>query len=153
MKNQNDLTTPVDGLRLHWRSGGDECRACLPLMRELRPDLSDPQAFVEQLDRQAAQGYRLLVAQSGEEIVGLAGCRLQENLLYGRYLYIDDLICRSDRRGQGIGERLIAAARDEAKNLGCKQFVLDTALGNALAQRFYFRQGLLATGMHFRQAL
>jgi len=37
--------------------------------------------------------------------------------------------------------------------LGCKNFVLDTGLHMALAQRFYFRQGLLARGMHFVEAL
>ncbi|MCJ9714285.1 GNAT family N-acetyltransferase, partial [Bordetella hinzii] len=35
----------------------------------------------------------------------------------------------------------------------CAQLVLDTGLGNALAQRFYFRQGLLSAALHFRQAL
>jgi hypothetical protein len=31
--------------------------------------------------------------------------------------------------------------------------VLDTVLGSSLAQRFYFRQGLLSEGLHFNQAL
>ena len=36
---------------------------------------------------------------------------------------------------------------------GCVWLALDTALGNALAQRFYFRHGLLATGLHFGMSL
>jgi hypothetical protein len=31
--------------------------------------------------------------------------------------------------------------------------VLDTGLSNAFAQRFCFRQGLLATGLHFSEAV
>lgn len=31
--------------------------------------------------------------------------------------------------------------------------VLDTALANAFAQRFYFREGLLTRGLHFSQEL
>ena len=53
----------------------------------------------------------------------------------------------------GIGELLLQSARQQAALLGCKNFVLDTGLHMALAQRFYFRQGLLARGMHFVEAL
>lgn len=35
----------------------------------------------------------------------------------------------------------------------CDHFVLDTGLHMPLAQRFYFRQWLLAHGMHFTQSL
>lgn len=136
-----------------WLADERDLLACFPLMRELRPHLADAGQFVRQVERQAEQGYRLLAARQGEEVLGLAGCRLQENLIYGRFLYVDDLVTREDQRRTGIGERLLATARDEARRLGCKNLVLDTGLGNALAQRFYFRQGLLAAGMHFREAL
>ncbi|CAD5107671.1 GNAT family N-acetyltransferase [Zestomonas carbonaria] len=140
-------------LRLDWLDNDQELLACFPLMRELRPHLDDPQSFVRQLARQAGQGYRLLAGRQDGEVLGLAGCRLQENLIYGRFLYVDDLVTRADRRGGGIGERLLETAREEARRLGCARLVLDTGLGNALAQRFYFRQGLLATGLHFGQSL
>lgn len=130
-----------------------ECLACFAVMRELRPHLQDAQAFVEQIGRQAVQGYRLLAAWRGDEVVALAGYRLQENTLYGRFVYLDDLVtCASEQRS-GIGQQLIEAVRDEALRAGCAHLVLDTGLGNALAQRFYFRNGLLARGMHFAQSL
>ena len=69
-----------------------QCLACFAVMRELRPHLHDAGAFVAQVQRQADQGYRLLAAWRGEQVVGLAGYRLQENTLYGRFVYIDDLI-------------------------------------------------------------
>lgn len=56
-------------------------------------------------------------------------------------------------RRLGVGGKLLDALRDEARRQDCVHFVLDTALGNALGQRFYFRQGLLARGMHFCQPL
>jgi ribosomal protein S18 acetylase RimI-like enzyme len=56
-------------------------------------------------------------------------------------------------RQHGLGATLIDALREEARRQQCANFVLDTGLGNPLAQRFYFRQGLLAFGMHFRQQL
>ena len=130
-----------------------DIQAAFGLMQELRPHLSNATDFVAQVRRQAMQGYRLLAIRQDGQIQALAGYRLQENTLYGRFLYVDDLVTAASARGQGLGAQLIDALRTEARQQDCTHFVLDTWLGNALAQRFYFRQGLLAAGMHFRQAL
>lgn len=132
-------------------------RAAFPVMRELRPHLVDTESFAAQARRQAAQNYRLLAAfgpgDDREVVLGLAGYRLQENLIYGRFVYIDDLVTLSDRRGTGVGAALIDAVRELARAQGCAMLVLDTALGNARGQRFYFRNGLLSAGLHFNQIL
>jgi len=130
-----------------------DCLASFPVMRELRPHLADAASFIARIRRQQAQGYHLLAAWRGDEVMALAGWRVQENLLYGRFLYIDDLVTAAAARGHGLGARLIDALREEARRQDCAQLVLDTALANALGQRFYFRQGLLAQGLHFRQPL
>jgi ribosomal protein S18 acetylase RimI-like enzyme len=139
--------------RLSSIDSDQDYQACFPVMRELRPHLTDVATFTAQARRQAGQGYRLLAAWQDDQVKALAGYRLQENLLYGRFLYIDDLVTASDARRHRLGGKLIDALREEAQRQGCTNFVLDTALGNALGQRFYFRQGLLAVGMHFRQPL
>lgn len=123
------------------------------VMRELRPHLKDRAAYVAQIQHQRTQGYRLLAAWSNGVIVGLAGYRLLDNLLYGRFVYVDDLVVTASLHRCGFGELLLKAAREQAVALQCKHFVLDTGLHMALAQRFYFRQGLLAQGMHFVQPL
>jgi GNAT superfamily N-acetyltransferase len=128
-------------------------RAGYALMRELRPHLTGEAAFSEQIARQYAHGYRLLGAYMDERIVGLIGYRATENLIYGRFVYVDDLVIDAAERQQGLGAFLITAVRNEAARLGCQHLVLDTGLHMALAQRFYFRQGLLARGMHFVQPL
>ncbi|GAB2907067.1 GNAT family N-acetyltransferase [Paralcaligenes ginsengisoli] len=130
-----------------------DCLACFPVMLELRPHLASGKAFAEQVRRQMEQGYRLLAAWQDTQVVALAGYRLQENLLCGRFIYVDDLVATADARSHGLGGQLIGALRREAQRLDCAHLVLDTALANALAQRFYFRQGMLATGLHFRQTL
>lgn len=127
--------------------------ACFEVMRELRPHLTDAAAFATRVRRQASHGYRLLAAWHRDRAVALAGYRITENLLYGRFLYVDDLVANTAARGQGIGGDLIAELREEGRRQGCAYLVLDTALANALGQRFYFRQGLLAHGMHFSQPL
>ena len=131
----------------------EDYRASFGVMRELRPHLGDVEAFTAQARRQTAQGYRLLAAWQAGRVAALAGYRIQENLLYGRFLYVDDLVVCAGARGLGLGAALIDALRKEARERQCGHLVLDTALANALGQRFYYRQGLLATGMHFREAL
>jgi GNAT superfamily N-acetyltransferase len=127
--------------------------ASFSVMKELRPQLSDRATYTAQIAQQRTQGYRLLAAWRDGAIVGLAGYRLQDNLLYGRFIYVDDLVVTALLHRSRLGERLLQAARQQALALHCKHFVLDTGLHMALAQRFYFRQGLLAKGMHFVEQL
>ena len=50
-----------------------------------------------------------------------------------------------------LGEQLLDRVREETRARGYRFLVLDTGMHMALAQRFYFRQGLLPLGMHFSQ--
>lgn len=129
----------------------DDYRASFEVMRELRPHLASAEAFTTQARRQGEQGYRLLAAWQDGRIKALGGYRILENLLNGRFLYVDDLVTTADARRHGLGGHMIDALRDEAKRQGCENFVLDTGLHMPLAQRFYYRQGLLALGMQFVQ--
>lgn len=133
--------------------GKQAFEASFDLMRVLRPHVTDPTHYVAQLARQSEQGYRLLAAWDAGHVVGLAGYRELENLLYGRFIYVDDLVVHPDLQRSGLGARLLNAVREDAVQRGCAHFVLDTGLHMPLAQRFYFRQGLLAHGMHFTQSL
>src|SRR3546814_17661280 len=89
-------------------------------MCELLPDLTDAATFAAQARRQAGQGYRLLAAWRDGRVKGLAGYRIQENLLYGRFLYIDDLVAAGDARRLGVGGKLIDALREEGKRQDCE---------------------------------
>jgi GNAT superfamily N-acetyltransferase len=136
----------------HLQTSGDWLHA-FGVMKQLRPHLSDAAAFCAQLQRQHEEGYRLLAACCADDIVGLAGYRTQTNLLYGRFVYVDDLVVNADAQREGIGARLLDAVRHIARDARCAHVVLDTGLHMALAQRFYYRNGLLAKGMHFVEAL
>jgi ribosomal protein S18 acetylase RimI-like enzyme len=127
--------------------------ACYPVMRQLRPHLSDPEDFVNRWRRQTAGGYHLVAIQAGLRPTALAGYRFLENLVHGPFLYVDDLIVDENARNERQGARLIDWLKEEARTRGCRKLVLDTALGNALAQRFYFRNGLLSQGLHFSTLL
>src|SRR5918911_3233674 len=83
---------------------GETHRAARALL-ELRPHRAPSVALVAQADAQRAAGYRVAGSfEPGEEdAAAVAGFRIQENLAWGRHLYVDDLVTRADRRGRGHG--------------------------------------------------
>lgn len=124
--------------------------ACFEVMRQLRPRLASAEHMLAALAPQWAQGYRLLACWQGDRPLALAGYRKLDNLIHGSFLYVDDLVTNGADRGQRHGERLLAALRGIAAQMRCGQLVLDTALSNEAAQRFYQRVGLQACALHFR---
>ncbi|MGH7046096.1 MAG: GNAT family N-acetyltransferase [Stellaceae bacterium] len=126
-----------------------EVAACFPVMVQLRPHLTGPDELIARLARQREAGYRLLAAWRDGTPVGLAGYRTEENLIHGRFLYLDDLVTDAALRSGGIGARLIDAVAAEGQRLGCRRLVLDTGLDNVLAHRFYYRQRMLARALRF----
>lgn len=131
----------------------EEVAACFPVMRLLRPGLGSADDLVRRVARQRRDGYRLLAAWAAGRPVGLAGYRLQENLVYGRFLYVDDLVSDAAWRGAGIATRLLDHLGEAARRDGCARLVLDTALDNAPARRFYGRRGLATTAIRFARRL
>jgi len=125
-------------------------RSCYAVMKQLRPHLQGEEDFLDRIARMQTQSYRLLAAWGDDgQAVALAGYRFQENLVYGKFLYVDDLVTAETARGSRWGARLLDALTAVAEQAGCMRLVLDTGLANALAQRFYFRQGLLTSSMRF----
>lgn len=130
-----------------------ELRACYPVMKELRPHLESEEAFVAQILRQQGQDYHILAVWDGDEVVALAGYRYQENTVYGRFLYVDDLVTAQQHRSRRWGALLLSKLTVFAEQAQCKRLVLDTGLSNGLAQRFYFREGLLPGALRFGKDL
>ncbi|KJC60394.1 hypothetical protein UP10_13415 [Bradyrhizobium sp. LTSPM299] len=119
-----------------------EIAACWPIMRLLRSQLTSQYSFVQQVLRQRLDGYHLLAATTGGVIVALAGWRIQENFVFGRHVYVDDLVTEENLRGTGLGSHLLTALANECRELRCDYLVLDTALRNTAAQRFYEREDM-----------
>jgi GNAT superfamily N-acetyltransferase len=130
-----------------------ELRACFPVMQVLRPHLTDASELVARIERQAEQGYRLLAAWRDTAVIGAAGYRMQENLIRGRFCYVDDLVVAEAERRNGLGARLLDAVAIEARRAGCGRLTLDTGLDNLLGQRFYFRYGMLPASLRFGMQL
>lgn len=146
----SDATSDV---ALRHAESEEEVAACFPVMAQLRPDLQDAAEFVARVMRQRGDGYRLLAAWRDAAPVGLAGYRTEENLIHGRFIYVDDLVTDAGERGRRIGALLLDRVAVEGRRLGLRRLVLDTALDNVLAHRFYYRQGLLARALRFSREI
>ena len=144
---RKDKKTPPVTLK-HAESDAD-ILACFDVMQELRPNLTSDLTFLEQVRRMEKRGYRLLMAVQDNKPVALAGYRDKEMIIHGRFIYVDDLITSEARRGQQLGEQLLTHVFQLAQEQGYSKVILDTGIGNVLAQRFYYRMGMLAAGMHF----
>ncbi|MDX2205525.1 MAG: GNAT family N-acetyltransferase [Hyphomicrobiaceae bacterium] len=121
----------------------------LPLMQQLRPHLASLEDFAQRFRRMSAGGYRLIGFSEDGALVALAGVRVMETLIHGRFLYVDDLVTTQAARRGGVGARVMDDLKAEARALDCAKLVLDTALDNVLAHRFYYRQGLVAAALRF----
>lgn len=130
-----------------------EVRELFPLMRQLRPHLDSADEFVARWQRQAREGYQLVALYADNKPMALAGYRIQENLVHGRFLYLDDLVSDQHARSKGYGEQMMTYLREQVRTQACSKLVLDTPLSNALGHRFYFRCGMLATSLRFNMAV
>ena len=126
-----------------------DLEACFPVMHALRPHLTGASELVNRIRAQAEQGYRLLAAWQSAAVIGAAGYRMQDNLIRGRFCYVDDLVVAEAERRQGLGARLLDAVAVEARHAGCRRLALDTGLDNLFGQRFYFRYGMLPASLRF----
>lgn len=122
---------------------------CHPAMLELRPHLSDREAFAAQVERQQSAGYRLAYLEAGGEVRSLAGFRVLENLHAGRFLYVDDLVTRAQDASRGYGGALFDWLVAKAHKAGCAQLQLDSGVWRHGAHRFYLRKGMDIVSHHF----
>ena len=126
--------------------------ACFSGMHELRPHLEQV-GFLPRVRELEKSGYRLAYVPQPEGVVAVAGFWIRENLAWGRFLYLDDLVILASRRSQGIGSRFLAWLKDYAINEGCQQLHLDSGMQRKDAHRFYQREGVTVFGYHFAQDL
>lgn len=143
-----DQSTTVDiGIQLI--SSVEQIHDCYKVMLHLRPHLINKQAFIEQVQRQIAEGYQLACYQEDGKITAVAGFRFLEFLAWGKVLYIDDLITNSEFRKNGHGGKLLKWIIEQAKQMNCDQVHLDSGPQRHDAHRLYLNHGFKIIGHHF----
>jgi len=96
-------------------------------------------ALIDAIDSDSAA---VLVAAERNGIVGICTAYLDIlSVRYGLRCWVEDLAVDPDRRSQGIGAALLAAARAWAAGRGASHLELDSAQARPDAHRFYEREG------------
>jgi GNAT superfamily N-acetyltransferase len=126
----------------------EDLMLCFPVMRELRPQL-DEAGFLVRVRRQEGMGYRVVFVRGASGVVAVAGYRVMENLSWGRFLFVDDLVTVSAHQGEGAGSALFDWLVAEARREGCAQVHLESGVQRFGAHRFYLHKGMDITCHHF----
>ena len=142
-----DQTTIAD-IDIQQISTIEQIQSCYKVMLQLRPHLTEERTFIEQVQRQIADGYQLACCQEGGKVIAVAGFRFLEFLAWGKVLYIDDLITDSETRKNGHGGKLLKWIIALAKNENCDQVHLDSGPQRYDAHRLYLNHGFKIIGHH-----
>jgi GNAT superfamily N-acetyltransferase len=135
-------------MSIHLATTDAEITACAPVMAELRPHVGREQ-FLSRVRSQEREGYRLACVRAQQGVVAVAGYRIGQNLAWGRFLYVDDLVTLAEHRSKGHGAALLSWLREEAAREGCDELHLDSGIQREAAHSFYQREGLAMTSLHF----
>lgn len=84
---------------------------------------------------------------AGEPAVGVALVTLRPNVWYdGPVALLDELYVVPERRGQGIGSRIVSLLVDSCRERGVGLVEINVDEGDVDAQRFYERHGFSGLG-------
>lgn len=125
---------------------------CFPVMRELRPHLVEAQ-FVDRVLQQYRQGFQLVYLEESGAVFSVVGFRVVDNLIWGRFMYVDDFVTAAAARQRGCGDVLFAWLIRRARQLGCGRLELDSGFTRHEAHRFYLRHGMVLNCHHFSLSL
>jgi len=85
--------------------------------------------------------FGVLVAQEGEQIVGMALYGFRYSTWQGKQLYLEDLIVTEAARGHGIGKALLEATMGAAREENCVGLMWQVLDWNTSAIAFYEKCG------------
>ena len=126
----------------------DEINACYPVMAELRPHVTQEE-FLDRVHRQTALARYRLSCAIDDEVKAVAGFRISQCLAWGKFLYVDDLVSKSDERSKGYGGALFDWLVEHARENDCDQFHLDSGVQRFGAHRFYLQKRMAIEAHHF----
>lgn len=119
--------------------------------RQARPELfrpfDGPARTLGQIEQwMAGSGSTVLVAEEAGDIVGLAVLLTRLPSAFAgavprKVIELDNLVVRVDRRGHGIGDRLLAETQRWSREQGATHIEVGVHAFNHDARRFYERLG------------
>lgn len=119
----------------------------LELIKELAEYEKAPEQVNNSVARMEEDGFgekpifEFFVAEEGEAIIGTAIFYYRYSTWKGKAIYLEDLIVREAKRGNGTGKKLLDAIVLEAKRVDARQVMWQVLDWNEPAINFYKKLG------------
>ncbi|ADD69270.1 GCN5-related N-acetyltransferase [Denitrovibrio acetiphilus DSM 12809] len=114
---------------------------------EFKPDFKKQAEGLRNIIENPSAGC-ILKAEADGRIIGMV------NLLFtistftgGKVAVLEDMVVLPEQRGTGTGAKILEAAKNTAKEEGCRRITLLTDGNNLLAQKFYKKHGFERSDM------
>ena len=101
----------------------------------------------------AMNDFKMIGAFLNDEIIGIAGYWVLRMLYCGRYIQVSSFIVDEEKRGFGIGKKILREIEKIAKKLNCEKIVLDSFTENKKSHSLYFKEDFHIRGFHFMKDL
>ena len=124
-----------------------------PILSQRYKNLSK-EKLSNQIDEMiVANDFKMVAAFLGDEIVGVAGYWVLLMLYCGRYIQVSSFIVDEQKRGLGIGRKILQRLEEVGRELGCEKMVLDSYTENKKSHSLYYRNDFHIRGFHFMKDL
>jgi GNAT superfamily N-acetyltransferase len=161
MTEDTDIILPRPPLVSIRHARPDDLPQLSAMIADLAAHHGDASAMTEQTLKRDLFGpvpwITALVAEGEGELIGYAILVPLYRAIEGkRGMDLHHLYVRNGQRSNGIGQHLVARARDMARKSGCDYLSVSATTGNVAAHRFYEHMDFAprpVTGMRYVQAL
>lgn len=130
-----------------------DIKATFSTMQQLRTKLINEASYVKLiLSLKKTEKYQLAAMfDVNNNCLVVAGYRIKRSLASGGFkqLHVNDLVTNNTFRSLGYGKKMLDWLKEECKKYNCSHLVLDSGVQRTEAHKFYYREKMEMTALHF----
>ncbi len=126
-----------------------EMMVAYDIVRQRYKEMSRENYFAQIAEMIDRSSFKMIGAYLDDEIVGVAGYWIQSMLYCGRYIQISSFVVDEEKRGYGIGTKIIKEIEKIGRENSCRIVALDSYTENTKSHALYFREDFHIRGFHF----
>lgn len=117
----------------------DDLKEAYEILQEIREDQSFDD-FCTMFYFMNEENYKMIGWYDDNELITITNIKLDFSTYYGKYIYIYDLVTKTNKRSQGYGKKMIKYLSSLALSFDCDNLVLNSLIDKVEAHRFYKRE-------------